>query len=408
MHDSMCTCVNACVRACVHACRCVCVCVCTCAFVYASMCVCLCMSAYTYACMCSWFSLRAGWCLPRSSAVGDKTAGAQRGVWAGSVAVQLHFSRQRLSHPWCVVLHAFFGHRRSGDTQHEVEDRVAASICRVLVLSVENALCGTKCDLLDPNNVCFWLDLVGRGKILQAVTSPPCETWSAARFLADGPPLLWSLAPLGVRGSKLKHHQQVRVGSVLMLVIARLFVAAAGAGVAALNEHPTEPHWLPEVPSICRTFVWEAIAQLEGVVTIRYHQCEFGAIGIKATLLMACRMPALRGLIPNLQCVGSCTHGGHPSLAGRGPDGQFRTAQATEYPSGLCAIIADASRAVGEAAGLLDLVGEGDALSSFHSPTPDATARKGVLIELRALFEFVLKVSFLSPYGDEGTDRDPV
>ena len=101
-------------------------------------------------------------------------------------------------------------------------------------------------------------------------------------------------------------------------------------------------------------------------------------------------MPELRGFIQGRPGGGFCTHGGHPSLAGRDPDGQLRTARATAYPGGLGAVIADAVRVVGDAADPFDLAGDENESLSFTPPVPGFPAPDGALTELGALLEVLV------------------
>ena len=194
----------------------------------------------------------------------------------------------------------------------------------VIVLSIDNALCGQTCDLLQPQNVSYWLSLIWEGKVLGVMAGRSCETWSVARFtkgllepekfkisrglvedicpqlkpingktslrgvgtqdvdpidqavkihfkkpftvpqlrkacsvgdlaslIVDLPPPVRSEdRPWGLTELSTKHREQVRVGSLLMLVAARFCLAAVRAGTASITEHPAESSWIPHAPSI--------------------------------------------------------------------------------------------------------------------------------------------------------------
>ena len=92
-----------------------------------------------------------------------------------------------------VVAHFFAGIRRHGDF-HDIAAKKALELSiAVCIISVDIAIEGARNNLADPGNVKWWLQAIRVGVVLAAVSGPPCETWSAIRFVAtddpDGGPL---------------------------------------------------------------------------------------------------------------------------------------------------------------------------------------------------------------------------
>ena len=94
-------------------------------------------------------------------------------------------------------IHFFSGFRREGDLQSQIERHWVQGIHHIFCISVDYCLQGSQGDLSSPKNLAFWKKQVCNGAILGMGGGPPCETFSAARFLEGGPPptvifrLLW-------------------------------------------------------------------------------------------------------------------------------------------------------------------------------------------------------------------------
>ena len=89
-----------------------------------------------------------------------------------------------LNHKYYFVLHSFSGQRRCDD----IQDALDKLLCKegqplpVTVLSVDriNGILG---DLTNPDTILFWLRTVRERKTLAILGGPPCETWTAAKFM---------------------------------------------------------------------------------------------------------------------------------------------------------------------------------------------------------------------------------
>ena len=104
------------------------------------------------------------------------------------------------------VLHFFSGARREGDLQAMLEASRRASPVAVEVLSLGVASDALWGDLARPGTAAFWPGVIREGWVAGIWAGPPCEIWSAARYLEvearDPPPGLCVLeSALGGAGA---------------------------------------------------------------------------------------------------------------------------------------------------------------------------------------------------------------
>jgi len=116
-------------------------------------------------------------------------------------------------------------------------------------------------------------------------------------------------------------------------------VEAYASGAFAIVEHPGEPTWVPEAPSIWRSSFVLHLRDHLGVGLLDFDQCSAGADSRKPTCLMSVNLPQLCSAFRALPGRGFCTHGRQPhkaTLKGLAADGTWRTAPAKQYPSDMC------------------------------------------------------------------------
>jgi len=248
-----------------------------------------------------------------------------------------------------LVLHLFSGQRREHDFQSEFERFLQASTHKtnVCVLSIDIVLHPQLGDLTNPQAIALWQDLIALGIVIFVLAGPPCETWSAARYLAlsgDGPsgprPLrsqsrLWGLPIL-----KRAEAQSIAIGNALLRATIRMFFAAITAPTTAvIMEHPKRPSWVPMAPSSWLVPELQYIAKQANCFSVDIDQCMFGAPSMKPTTLLCLQVQHLQLLrdIPH-RCDKSHVHA--TVLRGLDSNGLFRTAPAKTYPKGLCSILA--------------------------------------------------------------------
>ena len=247
-----------------------------------------------------------------------------------------------------VLVHLFSGRRRSGDCHDWAHQLVTQYFpgFKLIMLSLDTAVGGSKCDLLDGPGIEALLRIVEAGIVAGSLSGPPCETWSAARHLPQPPgsvgrwprPLRSAHRRWGIQYLTHRELRQVATGSALMLSNVRLEIGIVLGGGAALMEHPEIPD-CEDFASVWRTPLQSRICKAApGHQRLHIQQWKYGADSIKPTLLRAMGLPpsaaALhRQVLPGLVKPSAV-------LAGRDEaTGQFKTARAKEYPEGLCAAL---------------------------------------------------------------------
>ena len=130
-----------------------------------------------------------------------------------------------------------------------------------MVLSLDTAVDADLGNLAPGPNVDTILRILDMGVVGLSVSGPPCETWTAARYLHDGDtprrlprPLRDASLPWGRPGLTIRELYQVATGSQLMLSNLRIELGVFTGGGGAGMEHPATPH-NEDYASIWRTMV---------------------------------------------------------------------------------------------------------------------------------------------------------
>ena len=246
------------------------------------------------------------------------------------------------------ILHLFSGQRREGDIQYWIEKLMSAPMyahCNVIVLSVDIVNDPVMGDLTRKDTLKLWIRMLRDRRAIGVIAGPPCETWTVARYMPvegmrDPPPPLRSLDQIwGFRNLSRKHRAQVDIGNELLRATLILVVEAYASGAFAIVEHPGEPTWVPEAPSIWRSSFVLHLRDHLGADLLDFDQCSAGADSRKPTCLMSVNLPQLRTSFRALPGRGFCIHGRQPhqaTLRGLAADGTWRTAPAKQYPSDMC------------------------------------------------------------------------
>lgn len=108
-----------------------------------------------------------------------------------------------------VFVHFYSGFRRHGDLHELLEHHTFPQGHQLFVLSVDMCLQQARGDLASSTSLNRWLGRIRSRLVCGAGGGPPCESYSVARLLSDGPPPLRSgtwpeaclmfLCKLGVR-----------------------------------------------------------------------------------------------------------------------------------------------------------------------------------------------------------------
>lgn len=259
-------------------------------------------------------------------------------------------------------IHFFSGHRRRGDIQHQIEARWDYENTQIFCVSVDFCIQKGGGDLTLESSKQFWLERIYSGAICGAGGGPPCETFTAARHMPDGPPPIRSYDwPQGLPHNSMKSWRQTRVGSILMRFMLTVVCAVARTGGIAFMEHPAFPVWIASKRpcSVWSSKVVRWIKRLNCAQLITFDQCLFGCKARKPTTFLLIRMPSLWKEIANRGRAGRCDHppGAHKVLKGKDDEGVFNTAVAKIYPEKLNLAIAEAAyKSVSEFADLRERV----------------------------------------------------
>jgi hypothetical protein len=194
-------------------------------------------------------------------------------------------------------------------------------------------------DILKPRNLRALLDLIAGGRVRGVCLASPCETFSAARRAPR-----WSSYPsalrskehiLGLSGLNEREQFLCEQGNQLMLATARIARACIKYDIPWVLENPLSSLiWL--APPISRLLSHANVQQ-----TI-VHQCQYGTPWKKPTRLYLGGLSAELLSCTCRQKGKTCSATGKPHyvLSGTTKSG-FRTQAAKEYPSLLCAAIAN-------------------------------------------------------------------
>lgn len=252
------------------------------------------------------------------------------------------------------VVHLYSGRRRSGDF-HEMMDMILAEVpnANVRILSLDTAV-DPRLNIHDTKLWAFLLAIAREGRLIGLLQGPPCETWTSARFhelldehgnLLRGPrPLRSSLRPWGLALLTLSELAQVVTGNCLLLKGLYLAVIVALRGGAIFVEHPATPY-NEEYPSIWRLGLVRVLMRQPNALMrrITIEQWRFGAMSTKPTTLMFANAPLPDAL---QQCQLKDVQRPKNQLIGRTTTGEFKTAEAKEYPCALNMSFAVAMKAL--------------------------------------------------------------
>ena len=239
----------------------------------------------------------------------------------------------------CFV-HFYSGHRREYDLQWAIENHWCQGATQVFCISVDFCLQSDRADLSTVHSRKWWTDRIFAGAICGCGGGPPCETFSAARWLPDGPPPLRSYDELyGFKHLTARQWHQVSLGTLLLHFLLEMALAVAIMGGCSFIEHPAFPVWARDhrPASVWASKAVRLLRRLECCRVLTLDQCIYGCPARKPTTLLLVRMQGVVARSQRLGLMGRCPHGrcGHVALQGRDESGEFRTAVAKIYPPGL-------------------------------------------------------------------------
>ena len=233
-----------------------------------------------------------------------------------------------------IFIHLCSGPRRVGDVCDWIIRQANLDSRAVLALRVD-PLISRSLDLVDGMFVCKIEGLICSGRCLGVLASPPCSTWSRARHVpltgtsTFGPRPLRSRADPWVclDGRSRAEQALCNLGSCIMLACVYLLGLAHYCWRGL--EHPKDPGSEP-FPSFLATKA-STLLQAQGMKTIRFDQCRFGANARKPTQMLISQSDLVGRLGGHF-----CNHTCHTPHIGKNKAGGFMTTPLAAYHSHFC------------------------------------------------------------------------
>ena len=239
-----------------------------------------------------------------------------------------------------ICLYIFSGRRREGDFQSFFEQEVYRVRIRARVLLLDLALDDSH-DVANEVLVQQILSWIHDGAVCGILLAPPCETWSQARFrrerTCDPRPLRSASSPLALPGLRLPELEQLNVSNLLLFVALRILLAAVLSQVAAILEHPAEPH-RPDRPTIWKLPWMRVLLEHTALKRCLLLQAHYGGIAVKPAHMVYCYADHFEAFLAAAKQPFDRSQ--LQVLSGRDEHGHWKTAKAKEYPRDLNRVLA--------------------------------------------------------------------
>eukprot|EP00438_Fugacium_kawagutii_P002637 Skav201688 [mRNA] locus=scaffold641:631391:635667:- [translate_table: standard] len=250
--------------------------------------------------------------------------------------------------PVLLYFHAFSGRRRHHDFHHWLKELGRQRGYEIKILSLDTAVNQALGDLSRGadswSKVCRCLQ---DGAVAGSLLGPPCETYSEARHNeppadVECPwrwprPLRSCERILGLEGLSGKELRQLSVGTAFLFQALRVLVLHSLWGGYAVVEHPGPPS-IATRASAWSTSMVEILKRCPGTALHVLHQWRWGAKACKPTGFLVHALPSfIRSMWARRDLAAT-----YPltEAIGCNAQGQFRTSELKEYPSGLCYALA--------------------------------------------------------------------
>ena len=227
----------------------------------------------------------------------------------------------------------FSGHRREGDIASWIHWNT-----NIQPVCIDVAIHETHGNALQLDT---WVQLIRSRRVVGAHLGPPCETYSAARWIPcdDSPfprPLRTSEDPWGCGWRTVREVWQCHIGTILMLTALKILLWVYAYGGSATLEHPKGAEAGTEKWSIWQSAFLKQLLQAADVQLITFLQGPLGQKFPKPTTLLAARLPDLAS-----QLYSSYDPSWKASEWLGGKVGKtWRTTRAKVYPRKLCRVLA--------------------------------------------------------------------
>ena len=295
------------------------------------------------------------WLLPEIEVeIPNKTCRQQRFEW-------WHQQKSFLWQPMTVdrmrsrlitFVHLYSGHRREGDVEDHLSQRVMPDGCVLRCLSIDIIFDYQKGDLRNARTQQDWLQWARAGVLDGALMGPPCHTFSVARecggiagaTTGDGGPRVVRLAnaQYGISQVRPQEAEHVLVSNELLAFSLCLIIVMIVSGKWATLEHPKDKDEDQPPCSQWRASIWripavQALRAHPKVRTVEVWQGLYGAVSPKPTTLLH------TGHGRFAECLRNGVTHPMPAMLELGrhkTEGEFATAQLKAYPSALCKCLA--------------------------------------------------------------------
>lgn len=231
------------------------------------------------------------------------------------------------------VLLLFSGHRRYGDVASWLQwEGTIIPICIDVAI---HRVYG------DVHRDDLWIRLIKSGLVIGAHAGPPCETYSAARWIEEigrlfPRPLRDGDHPWGIPNRSVKETKQAAVGTMLMMRTLQLLMMVYAYGGAFTLEHPAGDDHDHRKWSIWKSGMVRRLLRCKDFRRVRFLQGPLGQPFSKPTVFLSARLPLLERHLFSLY-----QPGWRPQVVLGGVlDGKWKTEASKVYPVRLCFIIA--------------------------------------------------------------------
>ena len=235
----------------------------------------------------------------------------------------------------------FSGHRRCDDIASQIwrQDfgaRTCWPICLDLCIDQSGG------NLMDPEVLSFWRARILANQVVGLHASPPCETYTEARYLPppEGssrprPLRTWSF-PWGLPGLDAREVRQLSVGNSLYFVAIVMATWMVASGGCATVEHPKGFGQAEGRFTIWLSSFLKRLCNSSECSVLAFNQGFLGQVSLKPTRFLLVRLPMLPRILRQL----STFSGPFETLSGQGENGEWRTSKAKAFPPALCRTIA--------------------------------------------------------------------
>ena len=231
------------------------------------------------------------------------------------------------------MIYLFSGHRRQGDLEWFMLRKCGMKGIKLWMECLDLGY-GDRYNLEKREVIEHYKEEARRRRLHASMKSPPCSSWSRARWVPGGPPPLRTRdRPWGKEGLSKREQEHVKLHNKLMEHTLEIMEEVVRGGGKSALEHPADPKKQPYA-SIFDTARMKSLVAILNLLVVTFPQCMWGAITKKMTSIVGNMVRLAELEVP-------CCHHSHAGIIGLGEDGHFKTRQLQSYPPELCEKLAD-------------------------------------------------------------------